>query len=91
MGLYRIVVLCCPILCLCLWHAVLIVTSTTGDGEIPDAMLTWYQMLCDEMPSLSHFTYGVIAFGDSSYPHFCRAGKMIDEMMQLKMAECQNM
>ena len=31
--------------------------------------------------SLSHLTYSVLALGDSSYLHFCRAGRTVDNRL----------
>ena len=61
--------------------AVLVCTSTHGDGELPDNIIPLAQRLRDESPDLSHLRYGVIALGDQTYKAtFCKAGKDIDAL-----------
>ena len=60
---------------------VIIVSSTTGEGEIPENGEDFWNLLNDNNPSLSHINYGVIALGDRSHDNFCNAGKLIDEKM----------
>jgi len=61
----------------------MIVTSTTGDGEVPDNGLTFWENLSklNEL-NLSNLKYGVLALGDSSHYDFCNAGKIIDEKLK---------
>ncbi|OUW95882.1 MAG: hypothetical protein CBD97_02285 [Pelagibacteraceae bacterium TMED237] len=61
----------------------LIVTSTTGDGEVPDNGLTFWENLSslNEL-NISNLKYGVLALGDSSHYDFCNAGKIIDEKLK---------
>jgi sulfite reductase (NADPH) flavoprotein alpha-component len=54
---------------------VLIVTSTYGEGEMPDnAQMLWEAVSADTMPRLEKLQYSVLALGDSSYDLFCQAG-----------------
>lgn len=59
----------------------LVVTSTTGQGDIPDDINLWFETLRGEAPYLPQLNYGVIALGDSSYETFCHAGIRFDEML----------
>ena len=59
---------------------VIIVSSTTGEGEIPENGEDFWNLL-DSNPELNHINYGVIALGDKSHDNFCNAGKLIDEKM----------
>jgi sulfite reductase (NADPH) flavoprotein alpha-component len=54
---------------------VLIVTSTYGEGEMPDnAQMLWEAVSADTMPRLEKLQYSVLALGDTSYDLFCQAG-----------------
>ena len=61
----------------------MIVTSTTGDGEVPDNGITFWEDLSalNEL-NVSNLKYGVLALGDSSHYDFCNAGKIIDEKLK---------
>ncbi|GIU37503.1 flavodoxin [Shewanella colwelliana] len=59
----------------------LVVTSTTGQGDIPDDINLWFETLRGEAPYLPQLNYGVIALGDSSYETFCHAGIRFDELL----------
>ncbi len=53
----------------------LIITSTYGEGEMPDnAQLLWDQVSADTAPSMENTQYSILAIGDSSYDQFCQAG-----------------
>jgi flavodoxin len=59
----------------------LIVTSTTGAGDLPSELETLYFELERDWPNLSDKTYAVFCLGDSSYGDtFCGAGKRMDQI-----------
>ncbi len=47
--------------------------ATAGDGDFPENAQTFVEWL-DEGAHLKGCAFAVLACGDSSYPHFCRAG-----------------
>ncbi|AQA02773.1 sulfite reductase subunit alpha [Mycobacterium sp. MS1601] len=62
---------------------VLIVTSTYGEGEMPDnAELFWEALSASTAPRLESVSYGVLALGDTSYDGFCHAGKLFDTRLE---------
>ena len=64
---------------------VIVVASTTGEGEVPDNMRTlWQFMLRRDLPanalsSLRHASFGL---GDSSYPQFNFAAKRLNRRLE---------
>ncbi len=60
----------------------LVVTSTYGDGEMPDnAQGFWEWLQGDGGSALAHLHYSVLALGDTAYEAFCEAGRKIDERL----------
>ena len=58
---------------------VLVVTSTYGEGEMPDnAELFWDALQADTAPRMEAVNYAVLGLGDTSYDGFCQAAKDID-------------
>ncbi|MGO2660559.1 sulfite reductase subunit alpha [Mycetocola reblochoni] len=58
---------------------ILVVTSTYGEGEMPDnAELFWESFHAEGAPRLESARFSVLALGDSSYDGYCQAGKLID-------------
>jgi sulfite reductase (NADPH) flavoprotein alpha-component len=61
----------------------LIVTSTYGDGDMPDNAQSFWQWLQTENgKSLAHLNFAVLALGDSNYEKFCAAGKNFDQRLE---------
>ena len=58
---------------------ILIITSTWGEGEMPDNAEELWNATSASNPSLSGVHYSVCAIGDSSYDEFCKAGEDWDE------------
>src|SRR5690606_8425330 len=57
---------------------VAIVTSTYGEGEMPDnALAFWTALSADTAPRLEHLSFAVLGLGDTAYDAFCQAAKLI--------------
>ncbi|AHG19216.1 flavodoxin [Chania multitudinisentens RB-25] len=63
-------------------HYVLVVTSTTGQGDLPDSIAPLFQAIRDQAGYQPELRYGLIALGDSSYDNFCGAGRSFDALLQ---------
>ncbi|QWF71539.1 sulfite reductase flavoprotein subunit alpha [Methylomonas paludis] len=61
----------------------LIITSTYGEGAMPDnAELLWDAANSEAAPNLEGINYSVLALGDTSYDLFCQAGIDWDNRLQ---------
>ena len=59
----------------------IIVSSTTGHGDIPEDIAPWFNELKSNAPYLPTLQYSLIGLGDSSYETFCGAIKKFDELL----------
>lgn len=56
-------------------ETLLIVTSTYGEGEMPDnAEILWSAVQADSMAKLENLQFAILSLGDTSYDLFCQAG-----------------
>jgi MioC protein len=61
----------------------LIVTSTYGQGDVPDNARSFYEDLKAKRPDLSRVRYGVFGLGDRTYAEtFNFGGKRFDDLLQ---------
>ena len=61
----------------------LVVVSTWGDGEPPDAATGFLAaLMAEDAPKLSRTRFSVCALGDTSYEKFCECGKQIDRRLE---------
>ena len=55
--------------------AILVITSTTGQGDVPPNLEFVFSDLKDEFPLLNQKPFAVAGLGDSSYDNFCGGGR----------------
>lgn len=62
-----------------------VLCSTAGDGVPPADARGFIDFLENAQKTnafnLKHLKYAVLALGDTSYPHFCRAGKTVEQLL----------
>ena len=61
---------------------VMMLCSTTGDGDVPMMGENFWDELESSSVDLSNVNYSLCALGDSSHSTFCGAGRKIDARMQ---------
>jgi len=66
---------------------VVFVMSTQGEGEFPQNAVAFYEKLKTSEVNLSKVSFAVLGLGDSSYPLFCNAGVLLDEVLAEKDAK----
>jgi len=60
----------------------ILIASTYGEGDPPDAVQPFFQQLCVErFPRYQDLSYAVLALGDSHYEHFCKFGADLDNKL----------
>lgn len=66
----------------------IVVISTQGEGEPPETAYELFKYLRGKKTSpLPNLRYAIFALGDSSYEHYCQAGKELDHLLQARGAE----
>lgn len=65
----------------------LIVASTTGEGDAPDALSRFVRQSMKAPADLAGLSYGLLALGDRTYADFCGFGRALDGWLQRSGAE----
>jgi flavodoxin len=60
----------------------IVICSTTGQGDLPDDIFPWFNLLKSNAPYLPKLNYSIIGLGDSCYETFCGAAKQFDALFQ---------
>lgn len=61
----------------------LIITSTYGEGDPPQPAMGFFEFVEGrKAPKLSGLRFAVLALGDSTYEHYCEAGKRLDRRLE---------
>ncbi|HEK3143327.1 TPA: flavodoxin [Proteus mirabilis] len=69
------------------YSTVLVISSTTGQGDLPDTIAPLFYELRDNVGYQPNLHYGLIALGDSSYDNFCGAGMQFEALLQEHQAK----
>lgn len=59
----------------------LIMTASTGMGDIPDNLMGFYCDLLDEKPDLKDQRFAIVGLGDSGYDYFNGAARRLNELL----------
>ena len=65
----------------------LIIASTTGEGDPPDGVSRFVRQTMGAPADLSGLSYGLLALGDHTYTDFCGFGRALDGWLQRLGAE----
>ena len=63
----------------CADEVVLVCTSNTGMGDLPQNIQPLLTHISNDYPAIAGRGYGIINLGDSSYPNFAQAGQTLNE------------
>ena len=64
-------------------NPLLIISSTYGQGDVPDGSKNFYSSLKTHSPDLSHINYAVFGLGDMTYKDtFAYGGKKFDKIFE---------
>ncbi|MFP4537156.1 MAG: assimilatory sulfite reductase (NADPH) flavoprotein subunit [Dichotomicrobium sp.] len=67
---------------------VVMVAATHGEGDPPEPAAGFFEFLAGrKAPKLDGVQFAVLSLGDSSYVHFCEAGKVLDRRFEELGAE----
>lgn len=60
----------------------LVIAATHGEGDPPQTALDFFEFLEGrKAPKLAGLRFSVLALGDSTYEHYCSAGRRVDERL----------
>ncbi len=65
----------------------LLIVSTTGEGDPPDAAARFVRQAMARPAALDGLRFGVLALGDRSYDHFCGFGRAVEGWLRRSGAE----
>ena len=69
------------------YDSTLLIVSTWGDGEPPEAAEDFHKAFMNESLDLKGHKFSVCALGDTSYDKFCQTGKDFDARLEALGAE----
>ena len=61
---------------------VLIIASTTGEGDAPDSMSWFMRKQMAQPADLTGVAYGLLALGDRTYADYCGFGRALDQWLE---------
>ncbi|WP_409019149.1 sulfite reductase subunit alpha [Brevundimonas vesicularis] len=65
----------------------LVVASTTGEGDAPDSAGRFVRLMQAGPIDLSHLAFGLLALGDRAYEQYCRFGHAIGDWLEVNGAQ----
>jgi len=61
----------------------LVIVSTHGEGDPPQPALDFFEFVeGPKAPKLPELRYSILALGDSTYEHYCEAGRRLDRRLE---------
>jgi flavodoxin len=70
------------------WDALLVCTSTTGRGNVPQNLREFYNELDASHSLIPAIKYGIVALGSSAHTNFCGAGASFEALLEDSSAQC---